>query len=137
MRRLLPLATLLMLSIAGLHAQTATLDCGQPADVRLSSDSPANVAFPGSPGDSIYIRLLASGADPGFSRNPPVVVDQFSNPYTPRPVDPTVAGATPSDMAGAFVGENYIGLEYDLRAESTYTLRLTSSNASDTNIPTV
>ena len=86
MRRLLPLATLLVLGMAGLHAQTATLDCGQPADVRLSPDSPvANVTFPGSPGDSVYIRILASGGDPGFSRNPPVVVDQFTNTYNPRP----------------------------------------------------
>jgi YD repeat-containing protein len=128
MRRLLPFAALFAFGIAGLHAQTAALDCGQPADVRISADSPANVTFPGSPGDSIYIRLLASGGDPGFSKNPPVVVDQFSNTYTPRPIDQTVAGATPADMAGIFVGEAYIGLEYDLRAEGTYTLRLTSSN---------
>ena len=59
-----------------------------------------------------------------------MVVDQFSNTYNPRPIDPTVAGATPGDMAGLFVGEAYIGLEYDLRAEGTYTLRLTSSNGS-------
>ena len=130
MRRLLPLAALLALGIPGLHAQTA-LDCGQPADVRLSPDSPfANVTFPGSPGDSVYIRMLATGGDPGFSRNPPVVVDPFSNTYNPRPIDPTIAGATPGDMAGLFVGEGYIGLEYDLRAEGTYTLRLTSSNGS-------
>src|SRR4029077_3486141 len=100
-----------------------------PADVRLSPDTPlANVTFPGSPGDSVYIRILASGGDPGFSRNPPVLTDQFTNTYSPRPIDQTVAGATPGDMAGLFVGEAYIGLEYDLRAEGTYTLRLTSSN---------
>ena len=41
-------------------------------------------------------------------------------------------------MAGLFAGEGYIGLEYDLRAEGTYTLRLTSSNASAaTNIHVV
>ena len=138
MRRLLPLFMLVALGIPGVHAQTATLDCGQPVDVRISAESAANVNFPGSPGESVYIRLLGSGGDPGFSRNPPVLVDQFSNTYTPRSIDQTVDGATPGDMAGLFAGEAYIGLEYDLRADGIYTLRLTSSNGNAaTNIHVV
>jgi hypothetical protein len=64
LRRLLPLA----LAIPGLYAQNAVLDCNQPADVQITPSSPiANVTFPGLPGDTVYIRLLATTTDPRFA----------------------------------------------------------------------
>ena len=83
MRRVLPFAVLLALGIPGLYAQGTApldLDCGQPADVQLSSDKPqANLKFSGTFGEAVYIRLLASQVDSGFGLNLPVVADPFGN----------------------------------------------------------
>jgi hypothetical protein len=66
LRRLLPVAVLLALGIAGLYAQD--LDCNQPADVQFSPASPrANVRFQGTAGETVYIRLLFTNIAPGFS----------------------------------------------------------------------
>src|SRR5437899_4213721 len=64
LRRLLPLA----LAIPALYAQNALLDCDHPVDVHITSETPiAYVNFPGLPGDTVYIRLLATTTDPRFS----------------------------------------------------------------------
>ncbi len=130
LRRLLPLA----LAIPALYAQPTPLDCNQPADVQITPDKPiAYVSFPGLPGDTVYIRLLATTTDPRFSLSLPVVADPFNNIINPRPRNLTpgqsTPGATPIDLAGGvYQGEFYTGLEFDLRAEGTYTLQLTSTN---------
>lgn len=122
-RRLLPVAVLLALGIAGLHAQN--LDCGKPADVLLTPASPrANLQFQGTAGETVYIRLLFSNTEPGFSLRVPVVADPFGNTYYPREHDQALAGATPPDLAGLSQGELFNGLEYDLPTDGLFTLRL-------------
>ncbi|MCX6633196.1 MAG: YD repeat-containing protein [Candidatus Solibacter sp.] len=130
MHRLLPLAALAVLWIPGLYGQIIPLlDCGQPADVLLTPASPrANLRFQGTAGETVYVRLMAASLDPGFALTLPVVVDPFGNTYNPRARNPPSPGATPGDLAGAFAGENFTGLEFDLPTEGTCTLRLTSSN---------
>ena len=120
---MLPLAVLLALGIPGLYAQGVPLiDCGQPADVRLTPDSPrANLRFQGTGGETVYIRLMATTTDPGFRLTVPVVADPFGNIYNPR-------GTTPVDLAGLAQGEAFVGLEFDLSTEGTFTLRLASSS---------
>src|ERR1019366_193623 len=80
---LLPLALLLALGIPAANAQNPPLlDCNQPVDVSVPQGSlQANVRFQGSAGETIFIRLLANTADPGFGLASPVVVDPFGNPY--------------------------------------------------------
>jgi YD repeat-containing protein len=120
---------LLALAIPGLYAQDPLLDCGRPVDVLLSPASPrANVRFQGTSGETVYIRLLATTAGPGFGLTPPVVADPFGNTYNPRPLDPALAGATPGDLAGAFAGGAFVGWEFDLNTEGTFTLQLIASN---------
>ena len=132
LRRLLPLALLLTLGIPGIYAQ---LDCSHPVDVRSPRTRQANVTFPASSGETVYIRLLANSVDPGFALNPPVVVDQFSNVRNPRARNQVpgqdTAGATPIDLAGGvYPGENFTGWEFDLSADGMYTLQLAGTNLS-------
>jgi YD repeat-containing protein len=141
-RRLLPLM-LLALGTSAMYAQSfAQLDCGQPADVLLSGDSPqANVQFQGSAGETVYLRLLAY-ASSSFLLKDPVLVDQFNNTVSPRPrsrtVGPPVAGNTPVDLAGGAVqGEAYIGLEYDLARDGAFTLRLVAASQGSARIHVV
>jgi YD repeat-containing protein len=127
MCRLLPFAALVALGIPGLYAQQ--LDCGQPADVQLTPGVQANLTFSGTAGETVYIRLLASKVDPGFALNLPVVADPFGNKYNPRPTTSGSAGATPGDMAGLqFQGEVFLGYEFDLTTDGTFTLRLNGAN---------
>ena len=119
--RLLALVALLALGIPASHAQSTQLDCNQPVDVTLTPGAPqASVSFSGSAGETVYIRLLASVADPGFRLNPPVVVGPFGSLISPRTT-------TPGDLAGTFEG-SFSGLEFDLFADGTHTLRLVSYN---------
>ena len=133
-RRLLPLALLLALGIPAANAQNPPLlDCGQPVDVSVPPGTlQTNVRFQGSAGETVFIRLLANTADPGFGLASPVVVDPFGNPYNARPqnqtLGPPIAGATPIDLAGGVSGEAFVGLEYDLFTDGTFTLRLAGSN---------
>jgi YD repeat-containing protein len=121
--RLLALVALLALGIPASHAQSTQLDCNQPVDVTLTPGAPqASVSFSGSAGETVYIRLLASVADPGFRLNPPVVVGPFGSLISPRTT-------TPGDLAGTFAG-TFTGLEFDLPTDGTFMLRLVSYNPS-------
>ena len=142
-RRLLPVV-LLALGIPAVDAQgVPQLDCGQPVDVQLSPASPqAYVPFSGTGGETVYIRLTANtGA--GFSLTIPVLAGPFGNIVNARPrmqtVGPPVAGNTPIDLAGGAVqGETFIGQEFDLSADGTYSLRLAvSSQGAAANIHVV
>jgi YD repeat-containing protein len=132
LRRILPLAVLLALGIPAANAQNPPqLDCNQPVDVQVPQGSlQTNVRFQGSAGETVYIRLLANTADPGFGLTIPVVADPYGNPYSPRSQDQTVTGATPVDLAGLDQGETFTGLEFDLPTDGIFTLRLTGSNPS-------
>ena len=142
-RRLLPVV-LLALGIPAVYAQgVPQLDCGQPVDVQLSPASPqAYVPFSGSAGETVYIRLTAN-AGAGFSLTVPVLAGPFGNIVNARPgtqtVGPPVAGNTPIDLAGGAVqGETFIGQEFDLSADGTYSLRLAvSSQGAAANIHVV
>src|SRR4051794_11099106 len=113
MPRLLSLASLLVLGLAGVYAQVPQIDCNQPADVELSVEAPANLRFQGSAGELVYIRITGLRVDPGFFLGTPVL-DLFGNRYNPRPSGGTTADATASDMAGLFNGQSFRGFEFDL-----------------------
>ncbi len=132
LRQLFPAAALLAVAIpAGLFAQSLPLlDCGKTADVQLSPASPqANLTFLGTAGETVYIRLMANTADPGFGLNSPVVVDPFANIVSPRSTDPAVSGSTPADMSGRVQGEGFRGWEFDLpNIDGTFTLQLSGAD---------
>ena len=120
--RLLALAALLALGIPASHAQSTQLDCNQPADVTLAPPSPqAYVSFSGSAGETVYIRLQANSVDPGFGLAPVVLADPYGNLINPR-------NTTPGDLTGVNEGRAFLGWEFDLFTNDTFTLRLIGSN---------
>jgi YD repeat-containing protein len=128
-RRLLCTAAVWAASAASLLAQNQTMECGQPADVFLNSSTTfANINFQGHQGETVYIRLFAVAADPGFSLSQLNVSDPYGNVYVARSHTQTTPGATPVDMAGLAGGEGYSGYEFDLPGDGTYTFRLTSAS---------
>ena len=115
-------AALLALGIPAAHAQSAQLDCNQPADVTLIAGSPqAYVSFSGSAGETVYIRLLANSVDPGFGLAPVVVVDPYGRLTPPR-------NTTPADLTGVNEGRAFLGWEFDLPSDNVFSLRLIGSN---------
>ena len=123
-RRLLPLAALLALGIPASQAQSSLLDCNQPVDIQLGPGSPqAYVQFQATAGETVFIRLLATKADTGFSLTPPALADPYGNAIAARTT-------TPGDLAGTYAG-SFVGLEFDLpNSDGTFTLRLAGSNSS-------
>ena len=121
-------ALLLALAIPALHAQQ--LDCGKPVDVKVSPPpGTTNVTFSGAAGETVYIRLQLNSGDPGFNLKLPVVItDPFGNIRSSRPLDQTVAGATPLDVSGQAPGEGYYGLEFDLLTDGIHTLQLAGAS---------
>jgi YD repeat-containing protein len=100
------------------------LDCFQPADVKLTPQAPrVNLTFQGSAGETVYIRLTGSNADPGFALQVPRVVDQFGNSTAKVRFQASAGtpGGTPYDLAQQ-------GYEVDLLSDSLFTLQLQSVN---------
>jgi YD repeat-containing protein len=116
-----------LLAAAPLWGQVS-LDCNLPAHVSFSpSVSRVNLQFQGSTGEAVYFRFVGLSGDQGFFVAPPRVVDQFGNvtaTLRPRATSSSPApGATPVDLAQQ-------GFEYDLAADSIYTLQMSSGNPS-------
>ena len=131
LRRLLPVAVLLALGIPAAHAQYLQLDCNQPVDVQLAAGSvQTNVRFQATAGETVYIRLLPTKVDPDFSLAPVVVAGPFGTILNPRPQDPAVSGSTPGDLTGTFTGYAFLGWEFDLPMDGTFTVQLIPSNPS-------
>src|SRR5262249_28259777 len=127
MRRLL----CLLAFAAPLCAQPVPLDCDKPADVMFTPASNRfNFQFQGNRGEAVYFRLVALNPDQNFRLDAPQVSDQYNscppgrvcNPTAVirKPSSPNTLGDTPVDMSTQ-------GFEYDLYADSTFTLQLQAS----------